>query len=138
MIVKNNAKAVIVLKAIGLPNLRLFPGYNTVDEKEIGKYFEGNPAAKGQQKMYLSVVEGESINPEDKIEADKAKKKNELLNKAQRVVKAQKKSLAKNDETISTQSKLIEEQAESIKELQDMMKKLEETVVEKDKKKSKK
>ena len=115
MIVKNNAKSVIVLKAIGLPALRLFPGYNTVDENEIGKYFEGNPAAKGQQKMYLSVIEGESLNPEDRIEADKAKKKNELLNKAQHIVKTQKKTLAKNDKTISEQSKLIEEQAESIK-----------------------
>ena len=39
MIVKNDSKAVIVLKAIGLPALRLFPGYNTVDQNDIEKYF---------------------------------------------------------------------------------------------------
>lgn len=138
MIVKNKAKAVIVLKAVGLPNLRLFPGHNTVDEKEIGKYFEGNPAALGQQKMNLSVIEGESLNPEDKKEADAAKKKNEILNRAQRIVKIQKKALDKNDKTISEQVKLIKDQAKSIKELQDAMKKLEETMDEKEVKKDKK
>jgi len=138
MIVKNKAKAVIVLKAVGLPNLRLFPGHNTVDEKVIGKYFEDNPAALGHQKMYLTVIESGELNPEDKKEADAAKKKNEILNKAQRIVKAQKKTLSQNDITISGQAELIKDQAKSIKELQKTMEKLEKSMTEKDPKKGKK
>ncbi len=125
MIVKNNSKAVIVLKAVGLQPLRLFPGYNTVSENDIGKYFEGNPAAAGHKKMSLSVVEGSEMTAEDKVEADKAKEKNELLNKAQRVIQQNKKEMSKNNKTMAEQADLISEQGKIIEDLQAKMEKLE-------------
>lgn len=137
MIINNKTKAVIVLKAIGLPNLRLFPGYNTVEEKGLDKYFQSK-AALAQQKTNLAVVKSEDATTEEKKLADKAKEKNVRLNKAQRVVKAQNETLAKNDKTISAQEKKLKkqgvdlevaienqkEQAKLIKELQAQMKEL--------------
>lgn len=127
MIINNKTKGVIVLKAIGMSNLRLFPGYNTVEEEGLDKYFQSK-AAKAQQKTNLAVVKSDDVTTEEKKLADKAKQKNARLNKAQRVVKAQNETLAKNDKTISSQAKLLEDQAASIKELQATVKKLEETV----------
>ena len=130
MIINNKTKAVIVLKAIGMPNLRLFPGYNTVEEEGLDKYFQSK-AALAQQKDSLSVVKSEDVTTEEKKLADKAKVKNARLNKAQRVVKAQNETLAKNDKTISAQAKLLEDQAISIKELQAGIEKLEKMMEEK-------
>jgi len=110
MIINNKTKAVIVLKAVGMQNLRLFPGYNTVEEKGLDKYFQ-NKAALAHQKMNLDVVKTESITAEEKKLANKAKEKNARLNKAQRVVKAQNETLAKNDKTITAQEKELKEQA---------------------------
>jgi len=137
MIVKNNAKSVIVLKAVGLQALRLFPGYNTVDENDVAKYFEGNPAAAGHKKMSLSVVEGGELTTEDKAKADKAKEKNELLNKAQRVIQKNKKELSKNNKTISEQEKLIVEQGELIKGMQAKIEEIEKSMTDPDEKPSK-
>ena len=138
MIVKNEAKSVIVLKAIGLKNLRLFPGYNTVDENEIGKYFEGNPAAKGHKKMSLSTVDGGELTAEEKKKADQAKEKNELLNKAQRVIQKNKKEMSQNSKTISDQGKVIEELQAKMKEMEDNLDKKSEKPADKDKAKDKK
>ena len=134
MIVKNDSKSVIVLKAVGLQNLRLFPGYNTVDQSKIEKYFEGNPAAAGHKKMSLSVVEGGELTADDKAKADKAKEKNELLNKAQRVIQKNKKELSKNNKTISDQDKLIVEQGELIKDMQAKLEEIEKSMTDPDKK----
>jgi len=134
MIVKNNSKAVIVLNAIGLPALRLFPGYNTVKENEIEKYFEGNPAATGHKKISLSIVDGGELTAEDKAMADKAEEKNELLNKAQRVIQANTKELSKNNKTIVEQEKLISDQSELIKTMQSKIEEIEKSMTKPDKK----
>ena len=138
MIINNKTKGVIVLKAVGMQNLRLFPGFNTVEEEGLKGYFKGK-AALAHQKRNLAVVKSDEVTAEEKKLADKAQKKNERLNKAQRVVKAQNEILVKNDKTISAQTNqlkeqsidldvakekqeeqegLIKEQAKSIKELQ--------------------
>ena len=135
MIINNKTKAVIVLKAIGMPNLRLFPGYNTVEEEGLDKYFQSK-AAMAQQKMNLSVVKSDEATVEEKKMADKAKEKNARLNKAQRVVKAQNETLVKNDKTITSQAKLIIEQNNNIKELQAGLERLEKMVETKPDKKS--
>ncbi|MCK5025061.1 MAG: hypothetical protein KAS15_00610 [Nanoarchaeota archaeon] len=126
MIINNQKKAVIVLKAIGMPNLRLFPGYNQVDENGVERYFT-NPAAKAHQKVNLAVVKSEALTAENKIQAKKAKEKNDHLNKAQRVIKAQNEKLEKGD-------RIITDQAETIKQLLADVKKLKAATTKNDKK----
>lgn len=104
-------------------NLRLFPGYNQVNETGIKKYFD-NPAAKAHQKENLVVVKSEAISAENQIQADKAKAKNDQLNRAQRVIKTQNERLEKGDRTISDQRDQLASQAEIIKQLQADMEKL--------------
>ena len=123
MIINNKLKSVIVLKAAGMLNLRLFPGYNQVNENGIKKYFN-NPAAKAHQKENLVVVKSEATTAEDKIQADKAKEKNDILNKAQRVIKIQNEKMDKGDRIISDQKDQLATQAEIIKQLQVDMEKL--------------
>lgn len=116
MVINNITKAVIVLKAAGMPNLRLFPGYNTVKEAGLKKYFT-SLAAKAHQKINLIIVESEVLTAEDKIQADKAEEKNARLNKAQRVIKTQNEKLASDDKTISDQEKIIKELQADIEKL---------------------
>lgn len=123
IIINNKLKAVVVLKAVGMPNLRLFPGYNTVNEKGIKNYFT-NKAAIAHQKDNLLVVKTESVSAEDKIQADKAKEKNDQLNRAQRVIKLQNEKLEKGDRVIKEQQSQLTDQAEIIKQLQADMEKL--------------
>ena len=132
MIINNKTEAVIVLKAVGLPNLRLFPGYNTVEEKGLEKYFTG-VAAKAHQKKNLSVVKSDEVTTEEKKLADRAKVKNAKLNKAQRVVKAQNETLVKNDKTISDQAKLISDQGTAIEDLMVKLEKVEAMLTDPDK-----
>jgi len=129
MIIKNSSKAVVVLKGVGLPVLRLFPGYNTVKD-DIEKYLEGNPAARGHMGKSLSVVKDNELMAEEKIGADKAKEKNDLLNKAQRVIQANKEALSKNDKTISEQEKLITEQGRLIKSMQSKIEEIEKSMTD--------
>lgn len=123
MIINNKLKAVVVLKAVGMPNLRLFPGHNTVGESGIENYFT-NKAAKAHQKNNLLVVKSESVSAEDKIQADKAKEKNDQLNRAQRVIKSQNEKMEKDDRVIQDQQSQLTDQAGIIKQLQADMKKL--------------
>jgi len=133
MIINNQKKAVIVLKAIGMPNLRLFPGYNQVDENGVEKYFT-NSAAKAHQKINLMVVKSEALTAENKIQAEKAKEKNDHLNKAQRVIKSQNEKLEKDDRIIADQGDQLAEQAGVIQQLQADMKKLKAANAKTDKK----
>lgn len=116
MIINNKTKAVIVLKAVEMPVLRLFPGHNTVEEKGLNKYFDGNPAAEGQRDTNLSIVNPDGLTQEMKEKADKAKEKNDALNKANRIIKAAKKGLKVNEQTIADQQSLIEQQAQALKD----------------------
>jgi len=123
MVINNQKKAVIVLKAIGMPSLRLFPGYNQVNENGIERYFN-NLAAKAHQKRNLIVVKSEALTAENKIQAEKAKEKNDHLNKAQRVIKAQNEKMEKSDRIITDQGDQLTGQAEIIKQLQADMEQL--------------
>lgn len=123
MIVHSKAKQVIVLKAIGLPSLRIFPGHNEVNREEFPRYFENNQAALAQRKENFSLVEntGELSDDQKKL-AKIAKEKNTELNKAQKIVKKSKKQLAEKDGVIANQSEMINEQNELIKSLKVQMK----------------
>lgn len=116
MIINNKLKSVIVLKAAGMLNLRLFPGYNQVQENGIKKYFT-SPAAKAHQKENLIIVESEKLTAEDRIQADKAKEKNDLLNRAQHTIKIQNEKVKKGDQIISDQAKIIKELQADMKRL---------------------
>lgn len=118
MVIVNNSKAVKVLKAIGAPNLRLFPGHNSVANEVAGLYFDGNQAANALKKECLSIVDKDGISLEAREEAKKSAEKNERLNKAQRTIKKNNENLAKNAET-------IESQANTIKDLTARLEKLE-------------
>lgn len=122
MIIKNNSKHTIVLKAVGLNPLRLFPGYNTVKNEGVEEYFK-TEVAKANQKAYLSVVDGKDLSTDDMKAAKAAKKKNDELNKAQRVVRKQNEKLAKNDDTIKKQTDEIEGLKKLVADLQKEMKK---------------
>jgi len=131
VVINNKTKSVIVLKAIGMPNLRLFPGYNKVQETGIENYFKGNRAAQAHKKDNLAMVESDAMTAEDRIQAEKSEAKNAELNKAQRVIKVQNEKLVKDDKTISdqlsnlkSQSNQLNDQAGIIKKLQADVKKL--------------
>lgn len=117
MIILNNSKSVKVFKAIGMPNLRIFPGHNNVDGNAIEKYFDNNPAAAGMRKDCLSAVDGGSLTTEEKRNAERSEKRNAELNKAQRIVKATNEKLAKSEDVIAAKDKQIEEQNIIIAEL---------------------
>lgn len=122
MIVKNESKHVIALKAVGMPQLRLFPGYNEVKKEDFEKYFEGNPAAKGQAKLYLTVV-NDDLSPEDKEKAKAAKAKNDELNKAQKIIAKQTKELEKHARSDGEKDKEIEALKKKIEALENVSKK---------------
>ena len=98
----NRSKSVIVVKACGLPTLRLFPGYNKVPA-DAKKYFT-SPAAIGQLKENLDVVE--SIPGDRKDEAEASFAKNIELNKAQRIVHRAPPADTPSDEILSLRKKI--------------------------------
>lgn len=104
--IENKTKSVIVLKAIGKPNLRLFPGFNAVDGKSIADYFK-SPAAQALKVEHLSFTK--EVNAEEGKEAQRAKEKNDQLNKAQKIITKQNRKLADSDKTIMDQQKIIEQ-----------------------------
>lgn len=108
-IIFSKAKSVKVLKAYNHPNLRIFPGYNTIKENPI-VYFN-NPAAEGMKKAFFSIVPSENLTNEEKKQAAAAKAKNDELNKAQKIIKL-------NDKQIIKDSEIIAKQIEDIKALQ--------------------
>ena len=113
MIIRNDSKSVKVLKAAGLPALRLFPGHNTVNANTIRKYFKNNPAADNMRKECLVKLEDSDISPAEKMAADEAKAKNDELNKAQ-----------KDANLIKEQSAKIEKQGAQIKDLSEKLENL--------------
>ena len=117
--VKNNSKAVKVLKAVGLPPLRLFPGCNSVDKASLDKYFK-NPAALGIRDEYLSIVQ--SPTQTDLEQAEKAKAKNDELNKAKKVIQQQ---TAKLEKGAADAKALQEKLKEKDKELAALNKRIE-------------
>jgi len=117
MVINNTTKSVIVLKAMGMPNLRLFPGYNRVKEEGLEHYFHDNKAALAQKEKNLKVVELDAGDIEGRNQAKKAEEKNARLNKAQRVIKAQNEKIANADDTIGKLESTISDQASKLVDL---------------------
>ena len=111
ILIKNSSKSVKVLKAAGSPTLRLLPGCNKVIENDLKPYLKGNEAANAMFKECLTVLKNvEDISAEEKEEAEKAKEKNDMLNKYSRVFPAR-------EAEICESKNVIKEQAETIKAL---------------------
>lgn len=117
IVLKSTAKSVIVLKAYGLPVLRIFPGHNNVKKENLESYFK-NDAAKGQRKIHLSVVGDSDLNFEDKAQAAAAKKKNDILNKAQVTIKAQTANITKKNDQIASQDAVIADLKKKLESLE--------------------
>jgi hypothetical protein len=84
MIIRNRDKRVIVLKAKDMPKLRLFPGPNKVPKDDYEKYFKTD-VAKAYLKESLSLSASKDLSANEKALADEFKRRNEKLNKGQKV-----------------------------------------------------
>jgi len=123
IIIHNSSKAVKVLKAMDMPVLRLFPGYNYVDAEGYKNYFKNNDAAKGIKKECLREVD--DVDADARKQAKASSEKNDALNKAQKIIKSQEKKLAEGDDTIKDLKKVNKEQADLLAELQKRLEKVE-------------
>jgi hypothetical protein len=110
IIVRNKKSKVIILQAIGAPTLRLAPGDNYIDVEsasDLKPYVDGNRAAKARFDTDLTLI---NSGEENKEEADIAKEKNDLLNKAQaalQVVKRESESKGAENEELKKQIKIL-------------------------------
>ena len=112
--IKNTSKAVKVLKSVGLLPLRLFPGYNQVDEVEANKHFKSNAVCRAIRDDDLELVKNPTQEMEEQALA--AKKKNDDLNRAKKILQKKDEALLANKETISKQDSTIQKQNEKISE----------------------
>lgn len=127
-IIHSKALRVIVFKAHGMPNLRIFPGHNTVNEEGFKNYFEDNKAAQAQQKDYLSAVEPSGLSSDEKIIADRAKTKNDDLNKVRRINAENEKRLEASDTTVKEQAKIIKSQGKKLEDQDEQLKAMQESI----------
>ena len=112
--VKNKSVAVKVLKSLGLQPMRLFPGYNLVDEGELKQHLKSK-VGKAFADESLRPVDSPSKDQER--EAKKAAKKNAELNKAKKVISANNKIISDSKDQISKQDKIIADQDKELKAL---------------------
>lgn len=81
IVIENKTKAVKVLKTMGLPTLRLFPGMNhtDLDEKTL-KLHQASKVNAAVFKESLRVLGVKDLSTEENETAAAAKKKNDKLN----------------------------------------------------------
>lgn len=108
----NKSKSVKVFKAVGLPPLRIFPGYNYVDKDILNEYFKDNPAAKAVREDCLTIHKGDILTPSEQKIANAAKEKNDKLNQAYKIVAA-------GEKKIKAQSADLKELNKAVKKLED-------------------
>lgn len=122
---KNKTKSVKVLKAWGMPTLRVLPGYNYVEltKEELKKYSE-TKVNKAMIKESIEFVDF-ALTGKDADQAKNALEINEKLNKAQKVIDKQNKQILEKDKENDSQSSMIKEQGDLIKELMKKIEKLE-------------
>ena len=106
--VRNGSEAVKVLKAAGAPILRLLPGCNLVSDDSLKLYQEGNTAAQAMFENCLSISEVGDLSADEKKEAERAKEKNDFLNKSARIIQLKDVELDNNKEVINKQAKTID------------------------------
>lgn len=118
IIIENKKKCVIVLKAVGQPDLRLFPGYNKIgvkSEKDLEPYLNSK-VAKAVFKESLKFSSDE-LDSDDMAQAQEAKKKNDALNKSAFIIKKQELELAKKDNELDGKNEKLATYQKEIDEL---------------------
>ena len=105
------------MKNIGLPPLRLFPGFNEVPDG-IEQYIENNPAAAAHAKSKLEIAERNDLGSNDLDSAKLAKKKNDELNKAKKIIKIQDQDLKSSNFEIKKLNKKIKNLMRRIESLE--------------------
>ena len=135
---RNKTKSVKVLKTMGMPTLRVLPGYNYVDytKEELKKYSQ-TEVNKAMIKESIEFVDF-TLSGKDADQAKNALEVNEKLNKAQRVIDKQNKQILEKDKENDSQSKMIKEQGDLIVEMRKQIEKLEKKIEKKVEKKDKK
>ncbi|MCP3685815.1 MAG: hypothetical protein GY861_24465 [bacterium] len=118
MVVDNKTKKVIVLKAMNKAPLRLFPGHNNIDAKNLDAYTDGNEAAISMLKENCAIVEGADVN---KTEAMDAQKKNDKLNKASKNLKKVQMKLLEAEEASISDKNMIKELIEKVNALEEKL-----------------
>jgi len=125
IVVRNKLKKVCVLKAIGFGVLRLLPGYNNVDMKNLNAFTKGNPAAAAMVKDHLTIVDQATLDADEKKAAAAAKKKNDKLNKSAVALKAAQSNLIKAEKKLKGSDKAVSDLQEENAGLKDKMEELE-------------
>lgn len=79
----NKSESTKIFKALDLPNLRVYPGSNTIESEELfNKYLIDNEVAQAIVEKCFDIKK--TLSSEDILQAKKAKEKNDMLNKSQR------------------------------------------------------
>ena len=108
-----------MLKALNSSDLRLFPGQNSIDVKtaeELKPYFKSK-AAKSLLKDHLTIGLFDELDADEKVEAEAAREKNDMLNRSGLTIKKQEQEILAKDEQLEEQAKKIEEQNQQIAQL---------------------
>lgn len=123
IIIKNKAKKVVVLKSLGNPDLRLFPGHNNVEVGELAdlKPYLSSFVAKAVFKKYLKITNCDDLTALELKGASSAKEKNDMLNKSALSIKRPLVAAANKD---MAQAKQLSAQGEKIAELENTVEKL--------------
>ncbi|RKZ95807.1 MAG: hypothetical protein DRQ46_07915 [Gammaproteobacteria bacterium] len=124
IVVKNNESKVLVLKSVQAQPLRLLPGFNHVDLKNLDIYIKNNPAAMALAKASLSILKPGDLAKEEAKEAAEAKKKNDKLNNSAKLLKAAQDKLVKAEAEAKDSGKESKELKEQLANLQAEMGKL--------------
>ena len=107
IVVKNNLKKVLVLKALGHPVLRFLPGFNEVDAKDLSAYTKDNPAAEAMCEDHISLV-SRKLKSAEQAEAAASKAKNDKLNASAKVLKQTQEKLAEAEAKGKSSSKEVD------------------------------
>lgn len=115
--VRNKLDKVLVLKSTKALALRLLPGHNMVDAKDLSVYTKGNPAAQAMVDENLTILDSKQLKAEEKAAAENAKTANDSLNKSAVLLKAAQDKLVKAEERAKTDGSAMESMKGEIAEL---------------------
>ena len=121
--VENTTAHVIVFKAVKQKPLRLFPGFNKLKTgTDLNAYLKGNNAAKGcfDDKL-LKVVDSETLTEDQARLAQNASDKNDTMNKAYKVIAANKVALAAKDDALMEQAQAMDDMKATMDDMKSTM-----------------
>ena len=132
VVIENTTTHVIVLKAMKQKPLRLFPGFNHVDQNlDYEAFFKGSKAAQANiDEGLLRPVDAETLTDDQHELAKAAREKNETMNKAYKILEENKRTINSQSDELLAQAKTITDLEEKMvlqaEQLADVLKKLDE------------